>query len=93
MPSPGLKHATRHYLLRIWSFVVEMSGGHPLTSQTSMSEQQGTESYLRPPDEFEEYDRHHTSLQESRRPQTGGGDFTGRDRGMLRHGECYTFCF
>ena len=88
MPSPGLKHATRHYLLRIWSSVVEMSGGHPVTgSSAPLSEQQGTETYLRPPDEFEEYDRQ----PEPRRPQTGGGEFTGRDRGMLRHGEYCLF--
>ena len=83
MPSPGLKHATRHYLLRFWSSLVEMSGGQPVTgSSAPLSEPQATESYLRPPDEFDEYDHHQTDTQ-----RRGNLEFIGRDRGMLRHGK------
>ena len=71
MPSPGLKHATRYYLNRFWSTLVEMSGVSP-------APQEPEGSFVRPPDEFDEYDppppaeyHHH--------PGT-------RDRGMLRHG-------
>ena len=84
MPSPGLKHATRHYLLRFWSSIVEMSGGQPVTGSSAPLEPQATESYLKPPDEFDEFDDHR-SVQQSRR---GNVEFEPtRDRGMLRHGK------
>lgn len=59
MPSSGLKHAARYYLLRFWSGIVEMSGVAPVGSQS------GPEgSFIRPPDQFDEapYDDSHRAL-------------------------------
>jgi len=51
-------------------------------SSAPLSEPQPTESYLRPPDEFDEFDLHQ-QLHEHRRSEHPSS----RDRGMLRHGK------
>lgn len=80
MPSPGLKHATRYYLNRFWSTLVEMSGVSP-------APQEPEGSFVRPPDEFDEYDQNPPS---DYHHHHGMAD-RGRDRGMLRHGKSYPY--
>lgn len=77
MPSPGLKYATRYYLNRFWSTLVEMSGVSP-------APQEPEGSFVRPPDEFDEYDPPPPTGEWRERPGT-------RDRGMLRHGMYHSF--
>ena len=48
MPSSGVKHATRSYLLRFWHTVVEMSGVSPAPQEP--------ESFVRPAEEFDDFD-------------------------------------
>ena len=98
MPSPGLKHATRYYLLRLWNSLVEMSGGPSTQQQQQQQQQQQSqqpdgETYVRPPDEFDHefLDAHLQGQQLPHHPHHSSAStqqaptYHSRDRGM-RHG-------